>query len=135
MRLLTLAGFDVAAGALAEGDTDGAVALALGSRFRHVEQFSPMSDADVSAVVDLAHEADAVLVVATPFGPDNVGNLEAVLTAGVAAKTVLVGSITPEMDFARGEAVASWERLSEGGAAIAADVAAAIAHIDEMGFR
>ena len=132
MRRLVLAGFGVSAGALAEGDTDAAVALALEARFRHVAQFTQMTDADIAAVSDLAREADAVLVLATPFGPDNVGNLDAILTADVAGKTVLAGSMTPEMDFTRGAALAAWERLAGSGVALVSDAAQAITRSEGM---
>jgi len=91
-----------------------------------------MTDADIAAVSDLAREADAVLVLATPFGPDNVGNLDAILTADVAGKTVLAGSMTPEMDFTRGAALAAWERLAGSGVALVSDAAQAITRIEGM---
>ena len=130
MRLLTLQGFEVRAGALADGDTDAAVALALGSAFRGLEPFARMTESDTEAVSELARDADAVLVVATPFGPDNVGNLTALLSAGAAGRTILAGVLTPEMDFSRGEAGAAWEHLAAGGARRAVDVPTAIALIE-----
>ena len=86
----------------------------------------------MTAVTKLAREADAVLVVATPFGPDNVGNLGALIEADVARKCGVVGEMTAGMDFSRGEALAAWERLVASGAVHAPTVAAAIPVIEGM---
>jgi iron complex transport system ATP-binding protein len=116
MRLLTLEGFEVSAGALALEDTDGAVADALGAEFRRIEQFAHMSAEDETAVAGLVSRADVVVVVASPFGPDNLGNLRAVVAAAAPARTVLAGEFTPELDFSRGEAAAMWRDLAGAGA-------------------
>jgi iron complex transport system ATP-binding protein len=131
MRLLTLAGFGVSAGALSAEDTDGAVALALGADFREVPQFAQMSEMDERAVEDAAVAADFVVVLATPFGPDNVDNLRAILQAGAAAKSVLVGEFTPELDFAQGAATVAWDALVVAGARVVPDAHAAISLIEE----
>jgi iron complex transport system ATP-binding protein len=132
MRLLTLAGRDVAAGALSAGDTDGAVALALGAEFRQVEPYAAMSAQDEAAVTAFARLADAVAVVASPFGPDNLGNLRAVVAAGVAARTVLVGAMTDDLDFSRGEARQLWEGLAASGARVCATSRESIRCLEEV---
>jgi iron complex transport system ATP-binding protein len=132
MRLLTLEGFEVAAAALSTDDTDGAVASALGAEFREVAQFSRMTSQDEAAVTAFARVADVVVVVASPFGPDNLGNLRAVESAGVADTTVLLGTMTPELDFSRGEATAIWQRLAESGAHTCADARSCIHTIEEV---
>jgi iron complex transport system ATP-binding protein len=116
MRRLTLDGFEVAAGALSDGDTDAAVAAALGAEYRQVGRFAQMTAEDEAAVTAFARLSDAVVVVATPFGPDNLGNLRAIAAAGVAANTVVVGDMTPDLDFSRGEAAALWDALVQAGA-------------------
>jgi iron complex transport system ATP-binding protein len=116
MRLLTLEGYEVSAGALAIGDTDGAVASALGAEFREIGLFARLSAQDEAAVTAFARVADAVAVVASPFGPDNLGNLRAVANAGAARKTVLAGELTEALDFSRGEASGIWDGLVRGGA-------------------
>jgi iron complex transport system ATP-binding protein len=116
MRLLTLEGFEVSAGALALEDTDGAVADALGADFQRIEQYAHMSADDEAAVADLVARADAVVVVASPFGPDNLGNLRVAAGAGAAAKTVMAGEFTADLDFSRGEAAAIWQGLASAGA-------------------
>ena len=55
-----------------------------------------------------------------------------ILTADVAGKTVLAGSMTPEMDFTRGAALAAWERLAGSGVALVSDAAQAITRIEGM---
>ncbi len=119
MRRLVLEGFEVSAGALSSDDTDAAVAIALGLAMREIAPFAAMSSQDEAAVRALAHIADAIVVVATPFGPDNIGNLRSL--ADRASRVVLVGALTPAMDFSRGEAIALWEGLTSAGALACAD--------------
>ena len=132
MRLLALGGFEVAAGALSPEDTDGAVALALGAEFRQVERFTHMTAQDEAAVTAFARLSDAVVVVAAPFGPDNLGNLRAIATAGAADRTVLVGDLTADLDFSRGEARQLWDSLAAAGAAVCGEPRAAIRCIEEV---
>jgi iron complex transport system ATP-binding protein len=121
MRRLTLEGFDVVCGALSPLDTDGAVARALGLDMREIAPFAAMTSADVTVVTASAAAADVVVVLATPFGPDNLGNLRAVADAGAAGRTVLVGAMTPDLDFSRGEAAGLWVSLAAAGARQCAD--------------
>jgi len=120
MRRLVLDGFDIEAGALATGDTDAQVARALQARMREVPDFTRMTPEDEAAVAASALAADAVVVVATPFGPENLGNLRAVTRAGV--QVVLLGEMTAELDFSRGEAKALWDTLAASGAHVCEDV-------------
>jgi iron complex transport system ATP-binding protein len=132
MRLLSLEGYRVSAGALSLQDTDGAVARALGAAFPEVEPFAELSARDEEAVAALAREADAVLVVSSPFGPHNLGNLRAVVGAGAAGKTTLVGEFTPDLDFARGEAAGIWSDLARAGARASAGPREALRAIEEV---
>jgi len=130
MRRLVLEGFEVSAGALSSDDTDGAVAGALGLPMRETAPFASMTAQDEAAARALAHIADVIVAVATPYGPENLGNLRAV--ADRAGKTVLVGAMTAEMDFSRGEASALWDGLVEAGAAVCPDPRDLVRCIEEV---
>jgi iron complex transport system ATP-binding protein len=130
MRRLVLEGFEVTAGALSPDDTDGAVGEALGLAMRRIAPFAAMSAEDDAAVRDLADRADVVVAVATPYGPENLGNLRAI--AHRASATVLVGALTPEMDFSRGEATATWNTLASAGARACADPRELVRCIEEV---
>jgi iron complex transport system ATP-binding protein len=130
MRRLVLEGFDVSAGALAEGDTDSAVAHALQLPLRDVPAFSLMTADDEAAVALAAADASAIVVAATPFGPQNLGNLRAL--AGSAARVVLVGEVTEAMDFSRGEAAALWDGLGRAGARACAGPRDVVRCIEEV---
>jgi iron complex transport system ATP-binding protein len=119
MRRLVIEGFEVSAGALSSDDTDGAVAGALGLPMREIAPFAAMTPDDETAVRALADAADVIVAVATPYGPENLGNLRAI--AHRAARTVLVGALAPEMDFSRGEAAALWDTTAGAGARPCAD--------------
>lgn len=119
MRRLVLEGHTVSAGALAVGDTDREVAHALDLLFTPLQPYGAMSDADEAAVGRTAREADVVVCVATPFGTANLGNLRAAAEAGTRA--VLVGEMTPEYDFTRGEAAHLWETMRDAGAVMCPD--------------
>jgi iron complex transport system ATP-binding protein len=116
MRRLAVAGFDVRAGALARGDTDEQVATSLDAPFVALAPFGAMGPDDESAVRHAVSQADVVVVVATPFGPANLANLRSVSRS--AAPVVLVGKMTPESDFAHGEALRLWSGLENGGAVL-----------------
>jgi iron complex transport system ATP-binding protein len=119
MRRLVVAGFDVRAGALARGDTDEQVAASLDVPLVPLAPFGSMAPSDESAVHRAASEVDAVVVVATPFGPANLGNLRALARSD--ARVVLVGSLSPADDFTDGEAGRLWVALEGGGAVACAD--------------
>ncbi len=130
MRRLVLDGFEVSVGALSSVDTDGAVAGALGLPMREIAPYAAMSVEDESSTRALAAVADVVVAVATPYGPENLGNLRAI--TGRAASTVLVGTMTPDMDFSRGEATALWNALSDAGARTCADPRDLVRTIEEV---
>ena len=130
LRRLVLEGFEVSAGALSSEDTDGAVAGALGLLMRETAPFAAMTDADEAAARALASVADVIVAVATPYGPENLGNLRAV--AHRAADTVLVGAMTVAMDFSRGEATALWDGLADAGARSCAEPRDLVRCIEEV---
>ena len=130
MRRLVLEGFEVSTGALSADDTDGAVAGALGLPMQEIAPFASMTAQDEAAARALAHIADVAVAVATPYGPENLGNLRAV--ADRAGKTVLVGTMTDDMDFSRGEATALWRGLTDAGAAVCSDPRDLVRCIEEV---
>ena len=97
---------------------------------RAVEPYSILSAPDEAAVAVLAAAADVAVVVSTPFGPENVGNLRVVADSGVPA--VLVGELGPDMDFSRGEASRLWSRLREAGAVGCTDSREVVRCIEEV---
>lgn len=130
MRTLALEGFDVSAGALDAHDTDAQVARALGAPLRELAPFARMEPADEIEVARLGAQADVVVVVPTPFGPDNLGNLRAL--AHFASRTVLVGTLTPDLDFSHGVAGELWADLARAGARACEDARAVVGCIEEM---
>jgi iron complex transport system ATP-binding protein len=132
MRLLSLDGYRLSAGALSLQDTDGAVAAALGASFPEVPPFSELSARDEEAVLARARDADAVLIVASPFGPHNLGNLRAVLGSGAAGRTMLIGEMVSELDFSRGQAIGIWNELARSGARAVATPREALLALEEV---
>lgn len=130
MRRLAIAGFEVHAGALARGDTDEQVAASLDADVVLLPPFGEMRLQDEAAVADAARECDVVVVVATPFGPANMGNLRAATACG--RKTVLVGDLTPEDDFTNGEATRVWSGLQDAGAVGCAEARDAVRGVEEV---
>jgi iron complex transport system ATP-binding protein len=130
MRRLVLDGFAVSTGALSLADTDGAVARALELPMREIAPFARMSDDDEAAVAALAAAVDVAVVVATPFGPENLGNLRVV--ASSSAPVVLVGDMSEKLDFSRGEALSLWNELAVAGAHACADPRDVVSCIEEV---
>ena len=119
MRRLSLAGINVTAGALNEGDIDQSVAAALGVRHVTLAPFDQMDSEDEIRVRDLAADAELVVICDVPFGGSNVGNLRAVIDAD--RKTVIIGDSDSERrDFTSGEATELMKRaLAEGATRVA----------------
>ena len=95
-----------------------------------LEPYGAMSDADERAVAEACARADLVVVVATPFGPSNVGNLRAAADAG--ARVVLAGELAEDADWTHGEAPALWRRLRDGGAVACPDAREIVRCIEEV---
>ncbi len=130
LRRLALARIGAHCGALNRGDLDHAVARALNMDLIELPPFAEM-DADVEARVMGAYAGCvAVVVSATPFGRANIGNLRAAVTAGV--PIVLVGAMTPDRDYAAGEARRLWTEALAVGATAVADEAAVMEVIEDI---
>jgi hypothetical protein len=97
---------------------------------REIAPFARLTASDESAVFDMASESDVVVVVASPFGPENLGNLRAVSRAAV--PVVLVGQMSERLDFSRGEALALWRRLEAAGARSCTDARGVVRCIGEV---
>ena len=130
MRRLALAGYPVRCGALSDGDTDAEVARALGMPFAGLGRDVAMRQPDIAALKEVARESDAVVVVATPFGRSNVGNLRGVVAE--ASRSLLLGEFEPSLDYTDGEAMRLWGRLRDDGARQCADERAVMAALEEV---
>lgn len=129
MRRLSLAGFEVTAGALNSGDIDQGVASALGLEHVALPPYAPIDDATRDAVVALAATADAIVVSGVPFGGANIDNLRLAVEAG--RPLVLVGEVEGR-DFTAGRAEELWDRALRAGAHAAADDDAALRAVEEL---
>ena len=130
MRRLALAGYEVRCGVLSEGDTDAQVARALGLDFPMLGRDVAMRERDIEALREVARGSDAIVVVATPFGRSNVGNLRGV--SADASRSLLLGGFEPSLDYTDGEATRLWDRLRAGGARHCADERAVMAALEEV---
>ena len=81
MHDLKEAGFTVSAGVLGAGDTDRAAADILGVEYVPVPAFGGIDDAAHAAHIKLVKAADVVVLSETPFGVNNLRNLQAAAEA------------------------------------------------------
>ncbi len=77
MYELQRAGCTVTAGVLGSGDTDRRAADILGAAYAPVPSFAGIDDAAHAAHLQLAAQADVAVLCETPFGQNNLRNLEA----------------------------------------------------------
>jgi iron complex transport system ATP-binding protein len=114
MRGLAERGYDVTAGALHSSDSDAVVAERLNLARVSVPPFSPVDPEAQAEVERLMVEASLVVVCDAPYGPGNVGNLQAAVSAGDRGARILLLDQVPvrDRDFTGGEATELWERLS-----------------------
>jgi iron complex transport system ATP-binding protein len=129
LRRLRLAGFDVAGGALNGGDTDEAVARALGLPFVGLPPFATVDAAAEESVAALARGARMVVVCDTPFGGANLGNLRGALAAAP-DRVVFVGGDPVSRDFTGGSAAALVAGALGAGATAVADEQEALALVE-----
>lgn len=129
-------GFRVVAGGLNVGDADAETAAALGIPFPGEAPFTPLSSAVIAQTERLAHEADAVVLTETPFGPANIALLSVALMARQAGKPLICVQ-SPNVpfqnrDFTGGVAFQVWESLASAGAVMAADADAAQSQVSAV---
>ena len=115
MRALAERGFEVTAGVLHATDTDAVVAERLNLVRVTVPPFSEIDEDSASEALALMRKAEVVVVCDAPYGPANLGNLEAACSAqGEGAAVVLLEQVPPrERDFTGGRATMLWQRLAE----------------------
>jgi iron complex transport system ATP-binding protein len=114
MRALAERGYDVTTGALHSSDTDEIVAGRLNLARVSVPPFSPVDEEARAEVERLMLEASLVVVCDAPYGPGNVGNLRAAVSAAARGARIVLLDQVPirDRDFTGGEATDLWERLS-----------------------
>ncbi len=114
MRALAEVGFDVTAGVLHATDTDAMVAERLNLVRVTVPPFSEIDEGAAGEALELMRGSEVVVVCDAPYGPGNLRNLEAALSAqGSGIPVVLLEQVPPrERDFTGGRASALWDRLS-----------------------
>jgi iron complex transport system ATP-binding protein len=129
IRSLVARGFDVSCGALDRGDTDQAVAQALGLARVDLPAFGAVDDEAAKRVAHLARHAEAIVIGATPFGPSNLENLRVAVESD---KPLVVVDTGEERDFAKGEARRYLARASNRGAVTVASDAEAVSVLERM---
>ncbi|MBS3974621.1 MAG: ABC transporter ATP-binding protein [Actinobacteria bacterium] len=129
MRQLVLAGYEVVAAPLNQGDFDQAVAEALGIEHVLLEPFGEVTSDVEAKARDMAAQSDVVLIAEVPFGIGNLGNLRAAIEAK--APIVFVNGFDSSRDYCDGAAIALASAAMRSGAKSAAftDVLAAVEQI------
>lgn len=123
MQHLLRAGFSVTAGVINALDTDESVAESLGLQHVSEAPFSPIAEEAHLKNLELAKEADVVVVTEVVFGPGNVRNLQAAGEALKCGIPVLLMEKTPvdKRDYTNGEASRLFEELKGKGAEVIKD--------------
>lgn len=129
MRQLVLAGYEVVAAPLNQGDFDQAVAEALGVEHVLLEPFGDITPEVEAKAREMAARSDAVLVAEVPFGDGNLGNLRAAIETK--APVVFVNGFDSSRDYCGGAAIALAGAAMRSGARSVAftDVLAAVEQI------
>jgi iron complex transport system ATP-binding protein len=122
MRRLYEEGIPFSAGVVNAGDTDHALARALGAPVVEGAPYSPVSDEAHAANVAAAERAELVAVCDMPVGPGNLRNLQAALEALDAGVPVVLLRDGPhhgeKRDYTGGAATELARRLKSGGARV-----------------
>ena len=115
MRGLAALGYEVSVGALHAQDTDAVVAQRLNLERVVVPPFSEVDEEARREVRGMMRRASVVVVCDAPYGPGNVGNLQAALEAARKGARVFLLDQAPieERDFTRGEATRLWRAIAE----------------------
>jgi len=134
LRRLRELGFSVSVGVVNVADTDQVEAEALDLRRIEDAPFSPISEEAHRRNVELAREADVVVVTGIPIGAGNLRNLEAAVKArGFGRRVFLIDDPPiPGRDFTDGEASALQRQLVHAGAELCQDEAEALAHLEKL---
>jgi len=127
LRRLTLGSYQVTAGVLNRGDSDGLAAQALGIECVVEAAFAPISDTALEAARRLAAGAEAVIIAAVPFGSGNTANLAIAEDALRRGATVYIQAFDGPRDYTPDRAADHrLAALSEAGAITVEDLPALI---------
>jgi iron complex transport system ATP-binding protein len=134
MRRLGEMGFAVSVGVVNVADSDQIEAEALDLRRVEEAPFSPITEETHRLNLDMAREADVVLVTGIPVGDGNLRNLEAAVKArGFGRRVLLIDDPPiPGRDFADGEATALQRQVLNAGAELCHDEAEALARLEKL---
>jgi iron complex transport system ATP-binding protein len=134
MRRISGLGFSISVGVVNVADTDQVEAEALDLRRVEEAPFSPVSEEAHGRNVELAREADVVIVTGIPIGRGNLRNLEAAVKArGFGRRVFLIDDPPiPGRDFTDGEASTLQRQLANAGAEICQDEADALARLEQL---
>ncbi len=134
MRRLGEMGFAVSVGVVNVADSDQIEAEALDLRRVEEAPFSPITEETHRLNLEMAREADAVLVTGIPVGDGNLRNLEAAVKArGFGRRVLLIDDPPiPGRDFTDGEATALQRQMLNAGAELCRDEAEALARLEKL---
>ncbi|HHU31190.1 MAG: heme ABC transporter ATP-binding protein [Zhaonellaceae bacterium] len=113
MEKLLQEGYQLSCGVLNIGDSDWNKAKSLGLDVVEEAPFTAIRAEVYSNNLKLLEQADVVLVLPTPFGPGNLGNLEQAKLVGEKGKKVILVGTEPitERDFTEGQATAIYHEM------------------------
>ena len=134
MRRLGEMGFAVSVGVVNVADSDQIEAEALDLRRVEEAPFSPITEETHRLNLEMAREADAVLVTGIPVGDGNLRNLEAAVKARGFGRRMLLIDDPPiaDRDFTDGEATALQRQVLNAGAELCRDEAEALARLEKL---
>jgi len=134
MRRLDEMGFAVSVGVVNVADSDQIEAEALDLRRVEEAPFSPITEETHRLNLEMAREADVVLVTGIPVGDGNLRNLEAAVKArGFGRRVLLIDDPPiPGRDFTDGEATALQRQVLNAGAELCRDEAEALARLEKL---
>ena len=134
MRRLGDMGFAVSVGVVNVADSDHTEAETLDLRRVEEAPFSPITEQAHQLNLDMARQADVVLVTGIPVGDGNLRNLEAAVKArGFGRRVLLIDDPPiPGRDFTDGEATALQRQVLNAGAELCRDEGEAIARLEKL---
>lgn len=134
MRRLGEMGFAVSVGVVNVADSDQIEAEALDLRRVEEAPFSPITEETHRLNLEMAREADIVLVTGIPVGDGNLRNLEAAVKArGFGRRVLLIDDPPiPGRDFTDGQATALQRQVLNAGAELCRDEAEALARLEKV---
>jgi len=126
LRRLHVEGCMVTAGPINRGDSDEALANALGLETVLEEPFCAFSEATLKSAKQLCQKAEALLIAPTAWGPGNLACLDVVHEAIQEGVPVILINPTPDRDFCAGKAWQTIQGIEKAGGRFVADTEAAL---------